>query len=88
MTMALLSSILRYFNTYNYDYREDLPIVVSDFLESNLKVNIEQFESFISSLNYDFFYLNKINKKFFQKIFMKYLHELKKHINTQSNMIL
>jgi len=67
MTMAYLSSILRYFNTYNYDYREDLPIVISDFLESNLESTFEEFKSFISSLNYDFFYLNKINKKDFSK---------------------
>ena len=67
MTMIYLSSILRYFNTYNYDYREDLPIVISDFLESNLESTFEEFESFISSLSYDFFYLNKINKNEFSK---------------------
>jgi len=67
MTMVYLSAILRYFNIYNYEYREDLPIVISDFLESHLDVTLQEFESFINSLNYDFFYLNRINKKEFSQ---------------------
>jgi len=63
MTMTYLSAILRYFNTYNYEHREDLPIVISNFFESNLDATLVEFESFIKVLDYDFFYLNKINKK-------------------------
>lgn len=70
MTLAYLDVILRYMTQEEFTHRENIPIMLSDYLNQNPHSDLDKFTKFVESIRSDFFRINRIDRlNFAREIF-------------------